>query len=153
MNHLIAKSLRQQIALVNRHARGRARARQQQVRHDAWIILMPMAMRNVRLQIASFGLPARAGHFIEITEVAKLHHVVDAHASVAIVVVVRLPQRAKGIDRHLVIISEVVGEHLHLAAIGIAPQDHSTAIGLAGILHLVAGKIDYRPAIPIPEMV
>ena len=95
--------------------------------------------------------PAGPGEFLEVAVVATFEDVVNADAVVAVVVVVRLPDVAEGIDRHLVVVAEVVPEHLKLASIRVAPKNHPAPVGracvleaaqLAAIEHMVAGGVD-----------
>ena len=88
-----------------------------------------MAQRNFAFPVEAWGLPAGPGHFVGVAVVAELHDVVDAHAFVAVVVVVGLPQGAEAIDGDFPVVAEVPGEHLHIAAIKLAAEDHALLIG------------------------
>src|SRR5438876_253700 len=88
------------------------------------------------VQMEPADAPTGAGHFVSVSEVAELHHVIDAHSAVAIIVVVRLPERAEGIDGEFIVIAEVMGEHLEFAAVEVAAEDHALAVGLASVGHL-----------------
>ena len=97
MDHLVAKWFGEKFSLVNENPGGRTGAGVQQIGHNTRIILVPF-VKNLLLLARAFGLcrapggrPGRATHFIRVTEVAVFHHVIDANAHVAVVVVVRLP--------------------------------------------------------------
>ena len=101
---------------------------------------MPVTLRDVLLQANARGLPACAGHLIGVAVVAKLHDVVDAHSLVSVVIIVALPHGAKRVRGDLPVVAEVPGEHLHLAAIQLASEDHALlirAVVLIGALHAV----------------
>ena len=95
VHHLAVKNFRQQIAFVNRDAGRRALASLQQVWDDAGIVLVPVPRGDVGLLVGPLSAPARAGQFVGVAVVAELHHEVDAHAAIAVVVVVRLPNGAE----------------------------------------------------------
>jgi hypothetical protein len=80
-----------------------------------------------------------------------LEHGVDPHAPVAVVVVVALPERAEGVDRHLVVVAEVVAEHFEVAAVGPAAEDHPLPVGLARIVDDVAEAIHDGLAIAVVD--
>src|ERR1051325_756147 len=66
--------------------------------------------------------PARAGDLIREPVVAELHHKIDAHAAVPVVVIVRLPERAERIDGDLVIVAKIPAERLDVGAIEVADR-------------------------------
>ena len=49
---------------------------------------MPVPQGNLGLDVRPRHLPARARQFVDVAEVAELHHVVDANPSVALIIVV-----------------------------------------------------------------
>ena len=73
-----------------------------------------------------------------------MHDVIDANTFVAIVVIVRLPKRAEGVDRHFVVVAKIPGERFHIATIRIAAEHHSHAIGFAVALYDTAIEINHR---------
>ena len=73
-----------------------------------------MAARDFRLDINALSLPAGAGHFIGVPVVAVLHHEVDAHATITVVVVVALEDVTERIGDHFVVIAEIIPEHLEV---------------------------------------
>ena len=94
MDDLVAKDVRQELPFVNENARRRTCAGVQQVRYNARIELVPL-VKYLFVFRRAFGsglgpgrFPARAAHFVVVAEVAEFHHVVDAHAPIAIVVIV-----------------------------------------------------------------
>ena len=123
-----------------------------------------MAQRDFLFHVGPFRLPAGAGHFIDVAEVAVLHDVVDADAAIAVVVVIGLPHGAEGIDGDFVVIAEVVAEDFEvdrLARAGIGPfpryprrihaKDHALAIRLAGIIDGVAREIGDQLAVLVVD--
>ncbi len=106
---------------------------------------MPVLILDIRLPVCSPGPPPRARNFVDVAVVAVLHHIVDAHGAVTVVVIVGLPQRAEGVDSHFVIIPEVVCQDFEFAPVRITAEDHTLAIRTA-LLHAIAGHIDYDVA-------
>ena len=101
VNDLVAIGFGQQFSFINNNAGWRAGAGVQKIWHDTRIILMPL-VKNFRLLCSAFGLgltpgfgPTGARHFVGIAKVAALHHIIDADAAVAIIVVVGLPHGAE----------------------------------------------------------
>ena len=74
-----------------------------------------MSLRNLRFPIGSLTLPACSSNLIDIAIIAEFHHIVDSRCPVPIVVVVRLPEGAIGIDGSFVVVAKVMSEHLHVA--------------------------------------
>ena len=95
MDDLVPKDFRQQPAFVNANTGGRARAGLQQVWHNARIVEVPVAFRDFGVHAGSRRLPAGTGQLVFVAVVAELHDEIDAHAAVAVVIVVALPQRAE----------------------------------------------------------
>ena len=97
MNDLVLKDVGQQLAFVDHEATGRTVAGLQKVRHHAGIVLMPVIIRPFvfgsafALRLFPAIAPTSSGQFLGVAEIAELHHVIDAHAAVAIIIVVRLP--------------------------------------------------------------
>ena len=71
--------------------------------------------------------------------------------SVAVVVVVGLPERAERVDGDFVIVAEVVPERLEVAAVEVAAEDHALAVGLAAVVDDVAGAVDDRLAVLVVD--
>src|SRR6476469_10052130 len=113
---------------------------------------MPVLLRNLLLQVFPRRLPRGAGQLVLIAVVAVSHDVVDPHAAVAVVVVVALPDRAKGIDRQLPVVAKVPAQRLHAAAIEVAAKDHAFLIRLAPRGDFIAGLIDDRLAVLVLEL-
>src|SRR5262249_23177518 len=112
VNQLIAKYLRQQLPFVNDDARWRTRAGMQQIWNDAWIVLMPF-IKNLHIFRGSFGFrllpcsgPSGSSHLVTIPVVAVLHDIIDPHATISIIVIVRLPHCPEGINGDLVVVAE-----------------------------------------------
>ena len=147
------KTLREQVALIETDAGGRSASGLEEVGHHAGIVEMPVLQRNVLLKVGPRRPPAGARSLVDVAVVAKLKHRIDPHAAVAVVVVVALPERAEGVDRHLVVVAEVVAEHLKVGAVGPAAKDHALAIRAAGIVNGVAKAVDDRRAVGITHPV
>ena len=152
MDHLVAECFGQQFAFVNEDARGRTGAGVQQIRHDTGVVLVPFVKDFFRFRgafgfgLAPAGRPARAVHFVSVAIVAELHHVIDAHPEVAVVVVIGLPERAEGIHGDLVVVAEVPRERFNFAAVEVATKHHAHPIRLAVVVHFVAVEVDDRPS-------
>ena len=102
---------------------------------------MPVPPRNVGLDVGPWHLPACAGSLVDVAVVAILHHPVDAHAPVAVVVVVALPEAPERVDGDLIVVAEVVAEHLEIAAVGLAAEHHALPVGCAGVVDDVTEAI------------
>src|SRR3954465_9395161 len=139
---LAVEALGKRFAFVNKNAAGSAGAGLEKVRHDAGIVLMPVAQRNFVLPIAALLRPAFAVHFVGVTVVAVVENVIDADALVAVVVVIGLPHAAEGIDADFVVVAKIVSEHLEIAAVEIAAENHALAIRIAFVIHFVAVAVD-----------
>ena len=148
VDHLATEGCWQQVALINGDARGRARTGDQQRGHHAGVVEVPVVAGL--LVVGDFGLlvgflpsrvPARASQFIHVTVIAELHDVVDADGLVAVVVVVGLPECAEGIHGDLVVVAEVVAQHLEFRPVRIAAEGHALAVGFAAVVDDVAGAV------------
>ena len=51
--------------------------------------------RALRFRLVPAFVPPGPGHFVRVTEIAVFHHIIDSDPAIAIVVVIRLPERAK----------------------------------------------------------
>ena len=142
-----AKPLRQQASLVDADPAGRAATGHEQVGHDARVVLMPVLQRDVGLEVCPRCSPAGACEFVLIAIVAVFQHPVDAHALVAIVVVVALPERAERVDGDFVVVAEVVAKHLEIRAVGLAAEDHPVAERFSRVVHDVAESVLHRIAV------
>ena len=149
VNHLPAKRLRQQVTLVHENAGGRARTGDEQVRHHSGIVLVPHATLHRGFHVGALAAVVGSRPFIAIAVVAVLHHEVHT-AGARSVVVVRLPHGTEGIDGHLPVVAEVVAEHLHSAAIRLAPDDHALLIGPAAVVHGIPEDILHLRTIRAP---
>src|SRR6266853_3081385 len=101
MDYLVPKDLREHSPFINQDASRRTRAGMEQVGHHSRIVLVPF-IEDFSLLGRTFGFgfgpgltPARSGDFISVTVVPKLQHIVDAHAAVAVIVIIGLPERPK----------------------------------------------------------
>src|SRR3954463_7972822 len=70
VDYLAVEALGKRFAFVNKNAAGSAGAGLEKVRHNAGIILMPVAQRNFVFPIAALLRPAFAVHFVGVTVVA-----------------------------------------------------------------------------------
>ena len=80
-----------------------------------------------------------------------LHDVVDPYGFITIIIIVRLPDGAKRVDRHLIIVTEVVSQHLELAAIQVATKYHATEIRFPVVDHGVTTRINDSLTIAIMD--
>ena len=103
---------------------------------------MPVAARNLFFYIRARRLPAGSGNFIFVAVVAVFHHIVDANAFVAVVIVVRLPNRAEAVDAQFPVVAEVPAERIDFAAVQFAAKRHAFLIRLASGSHFVTCNID-----------
>ena len=151
MDDLILKLSTEARAFVDEDARGGAGAGDDEVRDNAGVILAPVAAGNFGLNINPLSVPASAGHFIGVAVVTVLHHEVDAHTAITVVVVVALEDVAERIGDHFVVIAEIIPEYFEIAqlAVGvISPEGHPLLVGLALGVDSVAGEVfDVRRAI------
>jgi hypothetical protein len=116
VQELAAVFFRQQLALVDAHARGRAKVRSQDLGHDAGFFFMPVSLARPARMVAVVG----AGQ-----------HLTDARLLIAVIVVVRDEDRTEAIDTGLVFVAEVVGDQLKIFAVLIAAPDRAgPAVGL-----------------------
>ena len=151
VDHPAAKPLGQKHALVDADPGGRAAAGLQEVGHHAGVVLMPVPERDLGLQVRAARLPAGPAPLVHVAIVAIFHHEVDPHSLVAVVVVVALPERAERVHRHLVVVAEVVAEHLEVGAVGPATEDHALAVGLSTVVDRVAETIHHRLAVTVMD--
>ena len=131
MDHLIAKGLREQIPFVDGDPCGRTGARDEHRRNDTRVVQVPVPLRNLRFPTRALALPTGSRDLVDISVIPKLHDIIDASGSVAVVVVVRLPEGPKRIDRCLVVVAEVMAKDLHVAQVLVAAKDHPLSIRLA----------------------
>ena len=128
VNDLTAEHLGQQAAFINADAGRRALPGLQEIWNHPGIIQMPMAKGDFLLHIGAFARPGRAGHFVLEPEISVLHHVVDADAFIAVIIVVGLPERAERVDGHLIVIAEIVGQHFEFGTVDVHSENHAVAI-------------------------
>ena len=148
VDDLIAEGRGEQVAFIDRDARGRASAGDEHRGHHAGVVEVPVVagffvVGDLGLLVGFLpsGAPSRAGQFIHVAVVAELHDVVDADGLVAVVVVVGLPERAEGVHGDLVVVAEVVAEDFELRAVGVAAEGHALAVGFAAVVHGIAGEV------------
>ena len=108
-----------------------------------------MAIRDFFFPVGTFDLPALAGEFIHIAIISEFHHKVNSRRAVSIIIVIRLPQRAKRIDRHLVVVAEIVTQHFHIGQVLVASEHHPLTIRLATVIYNASPTILDGIAIPI----
>ena len=113
---------------------------------------MPMARGYVGRHPNPFRLPAGSGQFIPVTVVAELHHGIDADSSIAIIVVVRLPDAAERIDGDHPVIAKVPRQSFELAEVGIAAKDHALLVRLHRLGDGVARHVGQRSPLSILEL-
>ena len=147
VDELVLEDFRQQLAFVDCNAGGRTCAGLQQVGHDSRIVEMPVTLGNLALPSRALLTPARAGQFVAVAEIAVLHHVVDADALVAVIVVVGLPNGAERIHRQFIVVAEVVSQDLDPREVLVQSECEALPIGFAAGDDLVALGIDDQPAI------
>ena len=88
VDHLATIAVGKQRALVDTDPGGRSLSRLQQVGDDTRIVQVPVPPGNLGLDGRPRLAPGGPGEFVLVAVVAELHHVIDARALVAIVVVV-----------------------------------------------------------------
>ena len=98
MYDLIAEFIWQQASFVNGDTCWRTGTGDQHVGNHAWIVEVPVSLWNLWFPVRAFDLPSCTVRLIGVTIVAELHHEIDARGSVAVIVVVGLPQSSEGID-------------------------------------------------------
>src|SRR5262249_26914007 len=115
VQRLAAVFLRQQVALVEAHARRRTPVRAQQLGHYTRLFFVPV------------GLALAAG---VVTIVAPGHDVADPRLVVAVVVVVADEHGAEAVGAGLVLVAEIVGQQLQVLAVQVAaPVGAGPAVG------------------------
>ena len=123
---LVPEFTRQQPPLVGGHSGWRPGSRDQQVRDDSRIVLVPVPLRHLRVHSGALGLVSRSGQLVAIPVVPPFDDVVQAAGVASVVIVVRLPQAAQRIDGDLVVVAEVVSEDFQFAAVRVASKHHPT---------------------------
>ena len=108
---------------------------------------MPVLQRHIGLEVRPRCSPAGACEFVLVAIVAVLHHPVDPHALVAVVVVVALPERAERVDGDFVVVAEVVAEHLEISAVGLATKHHPFAERFSRVVDDIAEPVLHRIAL------
>ena len=111
-----------------------------------------MPIRHGLFHVGAFGPPARACELILIAVVAILHHVVDAHAAVSVIIIVALPKGAEAIDGDHPVIAEIPAQRLHLAAIKFATKHHALLIRFAIGGYRIAGKVGHSITVLVLEL-
>ena len=95
------------------------------VRDDAGPALVPVrllaGLAGDQLAVAA---PVGAARALE-AEVAALHDIVDADTLVPVVVVVALPDGAEAVETQLVIVAEVVADHVKLLRRRVPAESHA----------------------------
>src|SRR5688572_26069647 len=92
----------QQLPFINDQPAGSARTQATDIGNDSRQLRVKM-----RPTVNSPALAARS----PVAEIASFKHVVQTHPGIAVVIVVGLPDVAKGIGGKFVWISEIVAEH------------------------------------------
>ena len=128
-NHLIPEHLREQPAFVNRYAGGRPRPGLQEIGDHSRIVLVPVPRRNFRMLPRALRAPARPRHLIAVAVVAPFYYIVNAATVETVIVVVRLPDISKRIHRQLVVVAEIVPQHVQPSSIAIAAERHAPGVG------------------------
>ena len=95
--------------------------------------------------------PAGSGQLVPVTVVAELHHEVDPHTPVAIVVIVALPQGPVTVDGDLVVVAKVVSQHLEATTIKITAEWHAAVVGSPVVDNRPTGQIDHRLALVVMD--
>ena len=110
MDHLALEHLRQERAFIDADAGGRAGAGEEEIGDHAGIVKVPVTFGDSLLHVGALVAPATAGDFAAKTVVPILHHIIDTHSTVAVIVVVALPQGAKAVDGHHPVVAKVPTE-------------------------------------------
>ena len=85
MKHLVPKLFREQLSFVDGDAGRRARPGDQQIRHDARVVLVPVTLGNFLVSAGPGDGPAAAGQLISVSEVAEFAVEVAAKHHAALV--------------------------------------------------------------------
>ena len=141
VDDLIAEFCGEQVAFVDCNSGRRASAGEQDVWYHAWVVEVPVTTRNLGLPIRALDLPACAVGLVRVSEVTKFHDIVDTCCAVSVIIVVGLPKRSERVNRDLVVVSEIVAEHFHVAQVFVASKHHSLAVGFARVVDFSAPTI------------
>lgn len=82
-----------------------------------------------------------------VTEVAEFHHVVDANALIAVIIVVALPESAEGIDRDHPVVAEIPAQCFKLGAIHVAAENHALTVGFPVCFYFESGLVHDQLAV------
>src|SRR5690349_7494827 len=91
---------------------------------------MPVLQRNRVFHIYPPRPPSIAGHFIRISIITIFQNIVDTHAPVAIIIIIRLPQISKSIHGNFIGVSKIITQYFKVASIKVAAKDHSLPVWL-----------------------
>ena len=108
-----------------------------------------MLFRDSLFHVGTLGTPCSSSKLILVAVIAVLHHVIDAHPAVAIIIIVALPQRTKAVDGDHPVVAKVPAQRLHLTAIKFAAKHHPFLIRRALIIHHITGEIGHGVAVLI----
>ena len=111
-----------------------------------------MAFGDGLLHVGALVAPATAGDFAAKTVVPILHHIIDTHSTITIIIVIALPKGAKAVDGHHPVVAKVPTERFQSAAVEITAKHHALLVRIATVVHLVAGQVHDRLAVLVLEL-
>ena len=141
MDNLILETRGKQGALVNDDTGRRALSGLEEIGDNAGVIQMPVAQGNFLFDIGALVSPSLSSKFVAEAIVTELHHEVDSHRLVSVIVIVALPDGSEGIDTQFPIVAEVPSQGFHVGPIKVAAEGHALLIGLTTSFYFIAGLI------------
>ena len=152
MDDLILKSRWKHGPFVNDDARWGTLSGLEEVGDNSRVIQVPVAERDFLFNIGALVAPSFPGEFVAESVVSELHHEVDPDGLVSIIIIVALPDRSKGIDTELPVVTEVPSEGFHVGPVHVAAEGHALLVGLAAGLYFIASLVSDDLAIGIRQL-
>ena len=141
MDNLILETFGKKRALINDDAGRRALSGLEEIGDDAGVIQVPVAQGNFLFDIGPLVAPSLSGEFVAEAIVTELHHEVDSHRLVSVIVIVALPDGPEGVDAQFPVVAEIPPQCFHVGPIQVAAEGHSLLIGLAAGFYFIAGLV------------
>src|SRR3546814_14489814 len=91
---------------------------------------MPMAERDRNLPVNPRLSPPGTAQLVSISVIAILHHVINQRTAATLVVIIRLPHAAIGLDCQLIGTAEIMTTYLQFTSPGITPKVHPWPVSL-----------------------
>ena len=108
-----------------------------------------MLFRDSLFHVGTLGTPCSSSKLILVAVITILHHIIDAHPAVTIIIIVALPQRTEAVDGDHPVITKVPAQRLHLTAIKSTAKHHPFLIRGALIVHHITSEIGHGIAVLI----